>query len=525
LTWENTGCRDTYWYQGKDTFEVQRNGRRAGVVDPALAWSQDLQVEVSGSGVVAHAGVVLPRLLADRLGLTGELRAVVARAGFTPVRDRGRALVDTVCALVTGATCLSDVEALTRQEKLFGPGGGASDTTVLRVLDELAQRLGADGLPGRRLARALARTRAAAWGHITAAGGGVLPAVQVAGQPLVRAARVEGQAPRPVTVVRIDATIIDSATMKEQVTAHYKHGIGYHPLTAWCTNVGDNLALMQRTGNAGSFTAADHVKVIEAALAQVPAAHRGDVLVTIDGAGASHEVLDHLAALNTAKTAGGRGRRIEYSIGWPIDARTKGALARVRDRDWTPGLRADARVETDAEVVDLTGILRHSVGGDELAGWPPDMRLIARRTPRADGEQAELGEDADFRYGAFVTNTPAGQVQWLDARHRTQAHVEDKMKELKATGADKLPSASWDRNHAWIQLAALAVTLTAWLRHLGLDGDLAKAEPKALRFRLLATPARLVHHARKRILKIPTDWAWADHLAGAYQRIYTLHPA
>jgi hypothetical protein len=281
---------------------------------------------------------------------------------------------------------------------------------------------------------------------------------------------------------------------------------------------------MQRTGKAGSFTAADHVKVIDHALAQIPAAHRTDVLVTIDGAGASHEVIDHLTALNTAKTHGRRGRRLEYSIGWPVDARTNNALARVREKDWTPGLRTDGRVEVDAEVVDLTGILREGAGGDELAGWPPDMRVIARRTRRADGEQAELGEDADFRYGSFATNTPTGQVQWLDTRHRTQAHVEDKMKELKATGADKLPSASWDRNHAWIQLAALAVTLTAWLRHLGLPGDLANAEPKTLRFRLLAVPARLVHHARKRILKIPPGWAWAQHLAGAYRRIHALHP-
>jgi hypothetical protein len=75
---------------------------------------------------------------------------VVARAGFTPVRHRGRALVDTACALAAGATCLSDVEAMTAQEKLFGPGGGASDSTMSRMLDELAARIGDNGLPGRR---------------------------------------------------------------------------------------------------------------------------------------------------------------------------------------------------------------------------------------------------------------------------------------------------------------------------------------------------------------------------------------
>jgi hypothetical protein len=71
-------------------------------------------------------------------------------------------------------------------------------------------------------------------------------------------------------------------------------------------------------------------------------------------------------------------------------------------------------------------------------------------------------------------------------------------------GAEKLPTADPDRNAAWLQRAALAVTLTAWLRHLALDGELNIAEPKILRFRLLAVPARIIHHARTRVLKIPT---------------------
>lgn len=140
-------------------------------------------------------------------------------------------------------------------------------------------------------------------------------------------------------------------------------------------------------------------------------------------------------------------------------------------------------------------------------------------------EQAKLGEDSHWRYGAFATSTTAGQIQWLDARHRTQAHVEDKIKELKAVGAENLPSKDWDRNGAWLQLAALAASLNAWLRHLALDGPLARAEPKALRFRLLGAPARHITHARKRALKIPPGWAWATDLVTAWDRLQGLHPA
>ncbi|MGH3984507.1 MAG: transposase, partial [Pseudonocardiaceae bacterium] len=128
-------------------------------------------------------------------------------------------------------------------------------------------------------------------------------------------------------------------------------------------------------------------------------------------------------------------------------------------------------------------------------------------------------------YAAFATNTATGQTQWLDARHRTQAHVEDRVKQLKACGARNLPSIDYDRNAAWLQLAALATSLTAWLRHLALDGELAKAGTKTLRFRLLSAPARLVTHARRKILKVPPGWAWAQDLATAWDRLQALHPA
>ena len=249
--------------------------RESSLPDPAADWSAGLQITGGGKRLITHAGVSLPRLLADRIGLTAGLRDLVARPGFWARRDRGRLLADTVAALIAGATCLSEVEALTRQTELFGPGGGASDTTVLRALDEVAAHLDADGLPDRRWARMLAAVRASAWAQITVNSQGGLPTVKVAGQPLTHPGAGD---PVPVTVVRVDATIIDAATVKEpSVTGHYKHGIGWHPLTAWCTNIGDHLVVMQRPGNAGSFTATDHVKVLDAALAQLPAEHRRDV--------------------------------------------------------------------------------------------------------------------------------------------------------------------------------------------------------------------------------------------------------
>jgi hypothetical protein len=492
-------------------------------VEPALGWSHGLKVQVGGAGTVAHAGIVLPRLLADRVGLTSGLSAAVARAGFIPGRDRGRALADAVACLAAGASCLSDIEAMSAQVEIFGPGGGASDSTLLRVLDEVAGRLTGDELPARRLAKVLAGARAKAWEHIVARHG-QLPAVKVAGKDLVRAG-AGGDGSRPVVVVRLDATLIEAHSSKELAAGHFKGGFGFHPLSAWCQNIGDNLAIMLRPGNAGSNTAADHVLVLDAALAQIPAPWRTDVLVTVDGAGASHDLVTHLTKLNTALTCGRRGRKVEYSIGWACDERTMTALGELPETAWVQALGADGKADPAAQVADLTGILRHGPGGDRMERWPADQRVIVRRTPRPAGKPAKLEEHPDWEYGAFTTNTAAGQLQWLDARHRTQAHVEDKMKEVKACGAENLPSKDYHRNSAWLQLSALACSLTAWLRHIALDGDLAKSEPKALRYRLFGAPGRYVTHARQSILKIPPGWEWAQAVTDAFTRLQTLHPA
>ena len=61
--------------------------------------------------------------------------------------------------------------------------------------------------------------------------------------------------------------------------------------------------------------------------------------------------------------------------------------------------------DPEAQVAELTGILRVGPGGDRLATWPTDLRVIARRVPRPAGKQAKLGEDANWEYGAFATNT------------------------------------------------------------------------------------------------------------------------
>ena len=72
------------------------------------------------------------------------------------------------------------------------------------------------------------------------------------------------------------------------------------------------------------------------------------------------------------------------------------------------------------------------------------------------------------------------------------------MRTGKDTGIGKFPSTSFALNQAWLAAALTAAALLAWLRLLALDGDLAKAEPKTLRYRILHAAARLTRGGRRR---------------------------
>jgi hypothetical protein len=68
----------------------------------------------------------------------------------------------------------------------------------------------------------------------------------------------------------------------------------------------------------------------------------------------------------------------------------------------------------------------------------------------------------------------------------------------------------------------VAQTLVCWAQALLLDGELARAEPKTLRYRLWHAAGRIVHHARRVILRFDHAWPWAAVLVAAFARLHAL---
>lgn len=103
--------------------------------------------------------------------------------------------------------------------------------------------------------------------------------------------------------------------------------------------------------------------------------------------------------------------------------------------------------------------------------------------------------------------------------------MEDAIRTGKDTGLGHFPSHDYGVNAAWLTASMIACTLLAWLKLLALDGDLARAEPKTLRYRVLHAAARLMRGGRKRRLKIQATWPWAEAITTAWQRIDALPQA
>jgi hypothetical protein len=494
----------------------------------ATGWLKGLQVTADGTGIVSHAGVALLRALADNTGLTAGLSKALASDRLL-VHDRGRVLADLACAIADGGEVISDFRVIGDQEDLFGPV--ASVPTAWRTLDEIAS--GGQRALG-KITAAVNSARRRAWAAAVARHG-ALPGVRVADKVL------EG-----VTCIRLDASVVTCHSDKEGAEPNFK-GFGLHPLLAYCDNTAEPLAGMLRKGSAGSNTVADHLDVLGAAITALPPAFRRRLMVTCDGAGASHGLIERLDTL-----AARPGYQLIYSVGWELGARERAAITAVPAQAWQIAIdeRGEVRERRaegacadpgcghrrcwieEAHVSELTGLLREGPAGDQFDGWPAKMRIFARRERPHPGAQITLFEaDDGWRYTLWVTNRPAatrgwlGQPAYLDAAHRVHARVEDAIRTGKDCGIGKYPSSTLAMNKAWQAAALTAATLLAWLKLLALDGALAKAEPKTLRYRILHAAARLTRGSRQRHLKVQASWPWAADIITAWDRISALPQA
>jgi len=436
-----------------------------------------VEVTADGKGIVSHAGLRLPAEVADDLGLTEALIDAMAptrkrRSGHDP----GKVVADVALGLIDGGDCLSDLAAVRSQPEIFGPV--ASTSTAWRVVDSVDNQ--------RRAAISAAR----AWARRRAWEAGARPGW---------------------IVMDLDATLVESHSEKHRAAPTYKRSFGFHPLLVYLDGTEEALSGMLRPGNAGSNTAADQIAVVDDALAQLPVAttaadpdHGEWMLLRADSASCTHEFAQAL-----------RDRGVEFSIGFPLVEDVTEALGSVEESAWSPCITQDCEEREGAECTEITHLL-------DLSAWPEGTRVIARREDPHPGAQFVFTDLDGHRFQCFMTDATDDDVAFLEARHRGHARVEDRIRCAKDMGLANLPFHDFTANAAWLEMVLVAQDLVAWTKALCLQGELATAEPKRLRFALWHTAGRLVRRGRKLILRLAADWPWAKELQGAFRRLHAL---
>ncbi len=431
--------------------------------------------------VASQVGLHLLGGLADRAGLTSAYSQAVPWTGErAPGRDRGRLLAQVAVMLGGGGECVADMAALRDQPDLFG--SVASGSTIWRAVKEVDDAvLGA-------LRRARATARAKVWQRL--------------------------DAPDEI-ILDVDAALVEvHSENKEKAASHYKGGYGFHPMLCFADHSGEALAGQLRPGNAAANCGADQLRVVDSAISQLPADyqaghHRDDdpalvchrIVVRADTAGAVGEFIEGLVA-----------RNIEFSVYARADDALHQAIRAVPADAWCRAVGNDGLQRHAGEVAELD---------IKLKGWPAGTRAICRREKPHPGAQLRLWDTDGYRHQITLTNS-AGDALTLELRQRHHARVENRIKDLRDSGLDRMPFASFAMNQAWLELVLAGTDLLAWLRLGCLDGEMAKAAPKTLRYRLLHVAARIVRRARRVILRLPAHWPWAGELAVAYQRLALL---
>jgi hypothetical protein len=266
--------------------------------------------------VASLVGLHLLGEIADQLGLTSALSAVLCAARG---HDRGRLFAQTAVMLAGGGECVADMAALRNQPALFGDV--ASGPTIWRAFHEHDDA----SLAAVRSARAAARARF--WSATTV--------------------------PDEV-VLDIDAALVEvHATGKENAASHFKGGFGFHPMFCFADHSGEALSGLLRPGNATANDAADQLAVIDAAVAQLPAAHRAGHCPGDDAELVEHRLVVRADSAGAAVVHGLVARNIEFSVYARVKDVLHQAIRAVPAHAWQPAINHGGEPRHAGEVAEL----------------------------------------------------------------------------------------------------------------------------------------------------------------------------
>lgn len=212
----------------------------------------------------------------------------------------------------------------------------------------------------------------------------------------------------------------------------------------------------------------------------------------------------------------------DVAVGVKRNTAVMRAIRAVDPHAWRPAIGMHAAEVAEADY--------------QPAGWPPvraivrrvrhdadaisaDPRSRRRRTMDRDQLQLVLDGQADHAYAySMILTTLDDDAVDIEGWFRGRVSIEDRIRDTKlGFGLRHLPSGKDAVNQLWLLAAITALNLSTLTQALADTGR--RAHAKRLRAELLSIPGRVLHHARRVVLRVPTN---AGHLVAAHRRLRAL---
>jgi len=302
-----------------------------------------------------------------------------------------------------------------------------------------------------------------------------------------------------IATLDVDATIIESWKREAKLT--YEGSTGYQPVLALWAEMNVVVADEFRDGNVPAHQ--QLLPITQRAFQALP-----DTVVERyfrgDSACYEQSLLEWLR--DEQRPAGPQGR-IGFAISARMHAALRAEIVATPESRWQPYSEDSAVVKQCCEVDYVP-----QESGDP---YRQPLRYVAIRIRKK--QQALFADGSTVKYFAVVSNLWEWRAQRLLQWHREKAGsieaVHDVIKNELAGGV--MPCGRFGANAAWLRLAVLTYNLLTALKRLALPPELLSARPKRLRFLIFNTPGKLVHHARRTLLRLGRSWQRFSNWQGA----------
>jgi hypothetical protein len=410
---------------------------------------------------VANAGVMLPALLAGRLGLEAVVGECVDLGDRPGAANAGRKVMTLCSAMVLGADCIDDCDLLRSGQTSAVLGHGVAAPSTLGTF-----------------------LRAFTFGHVRQLD-------RVLGLALERAWAAGAGPGDQRLVVDVDSFVGEVHGYKKQGAAYgYTRRLGYHPLLATRSDTGEVLHIRLRKGSAN--TSRGMLRFCD------------ELIARVERAGATGAKLLRADSGFWAKQTFARLDRAgwQFSIGIRLQPHVRTLIEAIPEQEWT--------TLEDYPETSIAQVAEARIGA---------FRMIVRRV-RTLSAQGELLPS--WEHYPFATNRP-DELHVVESEHRQHAVVELAIRDLKDQALAHFPSGKFTANAAWTVIAALAHNLLRWTQSIALPNATTRTA-RTLRRRLLTIPGRLARSGRRTLLRMPARWPWQTEFLTALERIRALPP-